>query len=148
MKLFFLISLLPFFTHQPSAADSGIHFLDMSYAEALELAKEQKKPLMLFFRLDSCPNCERMENSTFSDERVVRFFNENFLSLKINTMSLDGVRANRIYNVKTHPGIIFLDPEGNEAYRTIGFHSPESFILEASKALGGGRMELRTGSSN
>jgi len=148
MKLLCLISLLSFITPETATPDTGIHFLEMSYAEVLEMAKEQQKPVMLIFRIDSCPNCERMENNTFPDEKVIHYFNENFLSLKINTMSVEGFRANRIYNVRTHPGIIFLDHEGNEVHRTIGFHTPESFILEAGKALGGGRMELRTGSSN
>ncbi len=148
MKLLCLISLLSFITPETATSDTGIHFLEMSYAEVLEMAKEQEKLVMLFFRLDSCPNCQRMENNTFPDEKVIRYFNENFLSLKINTMSVEGVRANRIYNIKTHPGIIFLDSKGNEVHRTIGFHSPESFILEGRKALAGGKIELRTGSSN
>lgn len=145
MKLLCLISLLSFFSHDSVNTDKGIHFLDLTYAEVLEMAKEENKPVMLIFRIDSCPNCERMENTTYPDERVGHFFNENFLSIKINTMSVEGVRANRIYNVRTHPGIIFLDSEGNEVHRTIGFHNPTSLILEGKKALDGGKLEIRTG---
>lgn len=136
MILLYFISLLSFFSHDSVSGDNGIQFLDKTYAEVLEMAKEQEKPIMLIFRIDSCPNCERMENDTYPNERVGRYFNENFLSLKINSMSVEGVRANRKYNVRTHPGIIFLDFEGNETHRAVGYRSPNALILEARKALG------------
>ena len=136
MILIHLIILLSFSSHEPATGDNGIHFLNKTYVEVLEMAKEQEKPVMLIFRIDSCPNCERMENDTYPNERVGRYFNENFLSLKINTMSIEGVQTNRIYNVRTHPSIVFLDSEGNETNRAIGYRSPNALILEARKALG------------
>ncbi len=51
---------------------------------ALNRAKEESKPLYLFFRSDRSPLSLEMERSSFSDDEVVKFLNDDFVSVKID----------------------------------------------------------------
>jgi thioredoxin-related protein len=39
------------------------------------------------------------------------------------------------FGIRGTPTFIFLDSEGNEIYRVVGFHSPDDFIKEMRKAV-------------
>ena len=134
MKLFYLTSLVALLSYGSADQDTAINFLEINHSEVLEKAKEEKMNVMLYFYLETCTMCDSMGKITFEDSGVATFVNDNFLAIKINTRSAEGMRANRIYQIRNHPGIIFLDSESNEVHRISGFLNPSSFLSEAKKA--------------
>ena len=61
------------------------------YAEALAIAREQKKPLMIDFTGINCVNCRKMEAEVWSDPEVMRRLKENFVivSLYVDVQNID-----------------------------------------------------------
>jgi thiol:disulfide interchange protein DsbD len=61
------------------------------YAEALAVAREQKKPLMIDFTGINCVNCRKMEAEVWSDPEVMRRLKENFVivSLYVDVQDVD-----------------------------------------------------------
>jgi cytochrome c biogenesis protein CcdA/thioredoxin-related protein len=61
------------------------------YAEALAIAREQKKPLMIDFTGINCVNCRKMEAEVWSDPEVMRRLKENFVivSLYVDVQDID-----------------------------------------------------------
>jgi thiol:disulfide interchange protein DsbD len=61
------------------------------YAEALAIAREQKKPLMIDFTGINCVNCRKMEAEVWSDPEVMRRLKEQFVivSLYVDVQDID-----------------------------------------------------------
>lgn len=55
------------------------------YEEALQAAREQKKPLMLDFTGINCINCRKMEAQVWSDPQVMKRMKENFVVVSLYT---------------------------------------------------------------
>jgi len=136
MKLFkLLIILLSIHISSTANNDSTIFFRPIDYLKVFEVAKEENKPVMLYFHFDQCGACRKMEKSVFTDKKVVEFYNKNFVSFEINTRKGKGIETNKIYNIKMHPSFIFLDENGEELNKIVGAFSPDDFIDHAKNAL-------------
>ena len=61
------------------------------YNEALAIAREQKKPLMLDFTGINCVNCRKMEGQVWSDPEVMKRLQEDFVivSLYVDVQNID-----------------------------------------------------------
>jgi len=61
------------------------------YNEALAIAREQKKPLMLDFTGINCVNCRKMEGQVWSDPEVMKRLKEDFVivSLYVDVQMID-----------------------------------------------------------
>jgi thiol:disulfide interchange protein DsbD len=61
------------------------------YAEALAIARNLKKPLMIDFTGINCVNCRKMEAEVWSDPEVMRRLKENFVivSLYVDVQDID-----------------------------------------------------------
>lgn len=53
------------------------------YAKALQLAKEQNKPLLIDFTGWACVNCRKMEENVWTDPAVFSFIKENFILVSL-----------------------------------------------------------------
>ncbi|HLF45444.1 MAG TPA: cytochrome c biogenesis protein CcdA [Chitinophagaceae bacterium] len=61
------------------------------YAEALDITRKQKKPLMLDFTGINCVNCRKMEGQVWSDPQVMQRLKEDFVivSLYVDVQNID-----------------------------------------------------------
>lgn len=57
----------------------------------------------------------------FKDNKIGRFVNTHFISLRINALVGEGKKLREKYKVKGFPTVLFLDPFGNEIDRICGF---------------------------
>lgn len=117
------------------ASDSTLVLRQTSYSQVFELAKKEKKAVLLYFHFDGCGACVKMEKTAFVDKNVASFYNSNFVCLEVNTRKGEGIETNKIYNVELHPTYLFLDENGNTLHKIFGVFSPEEFILQAQNAL-------------
>jgi len=53
------------------------------YDKALELARQQHKPLMIDFTGWACTNCRRMEENVWTDPDVFKFIKENYILVSL-----------------------------------------------------------------
>ena len=68
-----------------AASDTSIILRKVDYSQVFELAKKEKKAILLYFHYDGCGACLKMEKTAFLDGKVVDFYNSNFVSLDVNT---------------------------------------------------------------
>jgi len=130
----FLTSLL-FAVSSISARDTTITFRHISYSDVFALAKEERKPVFLYFHFDGCGACVEMERTAFRDKDVADFYNENFICLAVNTREGDGIEINKIYRVKLHPTFLYLDEDGRVLNKIVGVYNTEEFLLQGKNAL-------------
>jgi thiol:disulfide interchange protein len=113
------------------AAPKGIAWQE-DLEKGLALAKKQNKPALLNFYADWCSWCERMEEDTLSDPRVIELA-KRFVTIKLNTE--DKRRLQIHYKVRSLPTFVIYDPSGKEIGRVTGYRPATSFVEELQMAL-------------
>jgi len=110
----------------PTAAWAAgrVHWYD--YREAKTLAKQDGKPVYLYFRSDRCTYCLQMEKETLNSPEVARFLNLNFVSARIDSDQNPGLAAE--YRVMGLPTSYFLSTEGGKIGGLPGFQAPDRFL--------------------
>ncbi|MGD9402178.1 MAG: thioredoxin domain-containing protein [bacterium] len=104
-----------------------------AYEEAMDQAKDKNRPVMIDFYTDWCSWCKQLDRTTYVDATVVKK-SEKFISLKIDA---DGQRSLAArYRVGAFPTILFINPEGLEIHRVVGFRPAVDFLKEMDTALG------------
>ena len=79
-----------------------------NYQDGMVLAKQSKKAVLLDFYADWCEPCKEMDRDVLTEPTVTRFFNSNFVSIKINGESREGKKLMREYMVTGFPTYIFI----------------------------------------
>ena len=73
--------------------------------------------------------CIRLDVETLRNTEVQSFSDEHFISLKYNANNEIGNQLYKKYNCQFVPHLLFVDSEGNEVDRIIGFLSPTEYLL-------------------
>ena len=94
--------------------------------EAMQYAKSEKKPLVLFFTgTDWCLWCDRLENETFKTKEFTDAAGASFVFAKVDFPSSnnqnekvkeENLRLKDAYGIKSFPAVVILDSSG----KTVG----------------------------
>lgn len=112
-----------------------IDFRDGSWEEILDMAKAENKPVFLDAYAVWCGPCRMMDQQVFPQEEVGEFFNENFISAKIDMEKGEGRNLQQQYKVTAYPTLLFINQNGELIYRAVGFQNPEKLINSGKIAL-------------
>ena len=98
---------------------------------ALLAAKEQGKPVFVYARSRYCGACKQFEAETFTNETVIERLNKNFILMSID---VDEQRTEtRNFKIRATPTEIFLDSNGTEIKKLIGYRTNQTFLDEINK---------------
>ena len=78
--------------------------------EAFEKAEKENKPVLLDIHGVWCHWCHVIDNTTYSDQEIIEYVNENFISIKVDTDKRPDI--NKRYNQGGWPTTAFLTPSG------------------------------------
>lgn len=140
-----IIHFLLFFTI-PCLAQ-GIHFeKDLSWEQVLEQANKEDKLIFADCYTTWCAPCKQMDKETFSDSAVGVFYNEHFVSIKVQMdqtkKDSDWTKAwyphadewHKKYKVNSYPTYLVFDKNGTVVNRS-GSYQPAEKFLETGKML-------------
>lgn len=139
-RIFLLLSLLSVGTaalatdRKPNSADEGkegIQFFNGSWKEALAKAKAEKKLVFLDAYAAWCGPCKMMQARTFPDKRVGDFFNQKFISVKMDMEKGEGPALVNKYPLDAYPTLFFMDSQGKVVKKVVGLHSPNDLLAVA-----------------
>ena len=98
---------------------------------ALLLAKTQGKPLFVYARSEYCGACKQFEAETFTNETVIENLNKNFILVSID---VDNQKTEtRNFRIRATPTEIFLDSNGTEIKKLLGYRTNQTFLDEINK---------------
>jgi len=89
---------LMFFTATSMAAKAQSVVNWLSWEEALELNKKEKKKILVDVYTNWCRYCKQMEKTTLSDPYIVQYVNENYYPIKFNAEQKEEI----VFNGKTY----------------------------------------------
>jgi len=81
-------------------------------SDVIDLARSQDKLVFLDVYTDWCMPCKMMDEDVFTDKRLGAFFNENFISYKVDAEKDSGPLLAELYEVLGYPTLLFLDQAG------------------------------------
>ena len=105
-----------------------------SLSKAKKLAKEENKIIFVDVMADWCAPCKMMINDMEKDEKVVAYFNENFINLRINERH--DRHFIKTFKIGAYPTVLFLDKDANEVERMIGYKDVSHIYLNANRING------------
>ena len=113
----------------PAVAQTNFRHLTID--EAVEQAKKENKMVFIDFYTDWCGPCRTMANTVFPQKKVGDYFNEHFVSLKMDMEKGEGITLGKKYGVTAYPTMLILDTQGNVMHTMVGSRSAEELIKEA-----------------
>jgi thioredoxin-related protein len=127
--------------------NEGIDFkLFKDWEAVLKESMERKKTIMIDFYTTWCGPCKMMDANVFSDKSLGTLINEDFIAIKIQIDSTntddEHVRSwytdsrllkNR-YSIEAFPTTLFLSPDGNLIFKSIGYKNAANIIKIAKFA--------------
>ena len=124
MKLIitYLMALLTMSCHGTS-----YKYFEGTFEEAKSVAGS--KLIFLKFYTNTWVSCIRLDVETLRNPEVQAFSDEHFISLKYNANEEMGSQLYKDYNCQFVPHLLFVDSEGNEVDRIIGFLPPSEYLL-------------------
>ncbi len=108
-------------------------FRAIAFDEAVAEAGREGKIVFLDFYATWCPPCRRLDAVTWKDPEVAAWLEANAIPLKIDA-ERNTALAER-FMVEAYPTLVFLDADGTELRRVLGYRDPAAFLLEARSAL-------------
>lgn len=93
----------------------------ISYTEALELSKQNNKPILIDFSAVWCANCYELKEKVFVNEELKKFIDDNLIFIEVDVDKYKNISDE--YNVKWLPWIIVIDSDKNILYTKNSFSS-------------------------
>ncbi|MGC5744057.1 thioredoxin family protein [Chryseobacterium sp. NFX27] len=116
------------------AFSQGIKFEDSNFAAILAKAKKENKLVFVDAYASWCGPCKLMVKNIFPLQTVGDFYNSHFVNAKIDMEKGEGIGLAKKYNVKAFPTYLFINGDGEEVHRTLGYVEEKDFIQFAKDA--------------
>ncbi|MDR0800985.1 thioredoxin domain-containing protein [Fluviicola sp.] len=101
--------------------------------EAIEKAKQAKKPLFVDVYATWCGPCKQMAATAFIDPEVSTFYNASFVSLKLDGEKNDGPEVMSKYGITAYPTLLYFDASGNLAGKVVGALQAKQLLLKGQE---------------
>ena len=129
-KTALILSLFGILTASSSSM-AGDLFIDGDFAAAMAEAKSASKLVMIDFKAEWCGPCKMLDRTTWKDEKVISSIKKKAVAVKIDVDEHGDIASK--YGIRSLPTIIFVDAEGKELSRFIGYRDAKGFLKEFSK---------------
>lgn len=116
-----------------TAVEESRAFAHLSFDDALAAAKKDNKVVMVDFFTTWCPPCKKLDQVTWQDPRVIAWLGEKSVALKIDAEKETALAAR--FGVNAYPTMVFVEPDGREIGRVMGYLPPAQFLDQAAKVI-------------
>lgn len=114
----------------------GISFLSPpGLRSAGSVALKEKKLIFIDMYTTWCGPCKYMDKQVFTNQEVGKYFNRQYVSIKLDAEKGEGVSVAEKYNVHSYPTFLFLTPAGELVLRHEGALEAEDLVSTGKAAV-------------
>src|SRR5437868_4340716 len=146
---FLTLIVLPFLIEaQTKQGLEGIEFEDnLSWQQIKLKAKVERKYILVDVYASWCGPCKAMDKDIYPSEKIGKFVNEYFVSVKVQTDTTkndneriknwysDAHKIQQEYKVQAFPSLLFFSPDGEIIHRGVGYKKVDEFLEFVKSAL-------------
>ena len=103
----------------------------ITYEEALEISKQNKKNILIDFSAIWCANCFELKEKVFESEELKKFIYNNLIFVEVDVDKRKDIAKE--FNIKWLPYIIIIDENKNILYSKNSFSSFDEKIANEIK---------------
>lgn len=137
LLLFIFLFVLTVFskTYAQVKGDEGIKWYTIEQAEAL--SKQNKRKVFIDVFTSWCGWCKNMEKTTFSQQHIIKYINENYYAVKLNAEQRSDINfKSKTYHFVTQSGVGFNELaaellRGQMSYPTLIFLDEDLNLIQA-----------------
>ncbi|MCF0062069.1 thioredoxin family protein [Dyadobacter chenwenxiniae] len=119
---------------ETKAEEKGIQFTEAKWAEILKKAKAENKIIFFDAYTTWCGPCKMMQKNVFTRDDVAAVFNKDFINVKYDMESGEGLKLAGKYPLEAYPTLFFIDAKGKVVKQVIGYQTPEK-LIELAKSV-------------
>ncbi len=119
------------FRKTADAEHRNVNFAATDFSSHLNQAKQAGHPVFIDFYTSWCGPCRVMDRDVFTDSKLAAHLNGHFINLKINAEKGEGVALAKQFGVGAYPTLVFLDENGAERERIVGFTTANRLLKMA-----------------
>jgi len=149
ISLSVLLFCLPFALIAQNEGQSGIRFENLpTWNAVLAKAKQEGKYVFVDCFTTWCGPCKRMDKDIYPIDSIGKFFDEHFISIKVQMDSsatadneairswyADAHQIQREYKVSSFPSYLFFSPDGKLVHRSMAYKDSKNFSILAHNAI-------------
>lgn len=105
-----------------------IKFEKSSFSQIKSKANKENKLIFMDCYTSWCGPCKRMARETFTNDSVVNYFNEHFISCSFDMEKGEGLTLANNYKIGCFPSLLFLDGDGVVIHRGSGYMDVNAFM--------------------
>lgn len=109
------------------AVQAQTNFRQVSYSEALRLAKEEHKNVFIDFYTDWCAPCKRMGKVVFPQKKLGDYMNSRYVCLQLNAEK-EGKALAKQFDVHAYPTFVVVDTCGKSLFKLVGAMEADMLI--------------------
>jgi thioredoxin-related protein len=104
-----------------------INFFKGSWQEVLKEAQKTSKPIFVDFYATWCGPCKLMSKTTFKDAEVGKYYNDNFISFKVDAEHEETELVNKV-GLRAYPTLVYFNPQGVIMLNWVGMLDKEEIL--------------------
>ena len=122
-------------TSTPAPSRSVSFVKSKTLSDVLDQAERKNKLVFVDFYTDWCMPCKLMDQDVFTDRQVKNFFDDNFISYKVNAEKGNGVNLATVFEIRAYPTLLFLNEKGQVVEKKEGALYPTGLLQMAQRAI-------------
>ena len=124
-----VLSVLIFLFAMNGFAQEGVKFMEGSFQEALNVAKQQKKMVFVDVCTSWCGPCRWMSEEVLQTPEAAKYFDNYFVCFKIDAEKGEGVAFAKKYDVHAYPTFLMILPDGTLRHKIVGWRLQTSSLM-------------------
>ena len=107
-----------------------VNYFEGTLSEAFQESAKLNKPVFFEGYTDWCYYCKKLSRSTMKDDEVYNYLNQNYIAIKINMDTPEGMEIAKDYKISGYPTMLIFTPKGKMDKKIVGYLNSKNLLAK------------------